>query len=170
MLLFIASKSHHQCQLLLSESCLFLSPAYLCKTMTQTIASLLKECTSRVSESNCDENSFFSCHGCYPTDFRKWHLGLRKNMIQVLKLSVLGLSSKLFNLWMSGIFVPQEKIGNLMTSLPSASWKVAGLPKNPMPVLVSSPFSETRFLCPQWRQAHGLNGSIIWSTTGEWAS
>lgn len=42
MLLFIASKSHHQCQLLLSESCLFLSPAYLCKTMTQTIASLLK--------------------------------------------------------------------------------------------------------------------------------
>lgn len=56
------------------------------------------------------------------------------NMIQVLKLSVLGLSSKLFNLWMSGIFVPQEKIGNLMTSLPSASWKVAVL-KNPMPVL-----------------------------------
>lgn len=55
-------------------------------------------------------------------------------MIQVLKLSVLGLSSKLFNLWMSGIFVPQEKIGNLMTSLPSASWKVAVL-KNPMPVL-----------------------------------
>lgn len=164
MSLFIASKYHHQCQLLLLESCLLLSSADLGKNNYPNHSKSFKKWTAYVSDSNCDENSFSSCRGCHPTDSGKRHLRLRKNTIQLLKLGVLGLSSKLFNLWMSGIFVIQKKIGNLMTSLSSVSWKVAGFPKNPVPVLVSStPFSETDF----YVQVHGLNGSIIWSTTGE---
>lgn len=155
MSLFIASKCHHQCQLntvkySLNTACYSHLLTYV-KTITQTIESLLKNEHHVFLIVIGMKRAFPHAVAAIPETLGSdIHSRLRKDMIQLLKLSVLGLSSQLFNLWISGIFVSQKKIGNLMTSLPSASWKVAGFPKNPIPVLVSStPFSETRFLCPQ---------------------